>query len=916
MGMEAVCRHERPGSAEGRSVAVWPGGSGPPTFRLFNAHPNETSPEANPVRRVAILLLLAFTGASSAAAQHPFSEDGSYDPRVPTPATILGYEPGERFTPHALLARYLERVAGASARVRLDTVAHTFEGRELFLAIVTSQANHQRLDEIKALARRVADPRGATQAELDDAVARLPAIVWLGYSVHGGEASGVEAGIAFLYQLAAGQDADTQLMLDSTVVLIDPVQNPDGHERHAQYVMRMRGALGVQSAPAALIHGGDWPGARTSHYYFDLNRDWFVQSHPETRGRTQTMLEWWPHTVVDLHEMGSSSTYYFAPPMDPVNKNVHETVWKWWEIYGLGNAAAFDSRGWSFFRREGYDDFYPGYGDSWPTFSGAAGMTYEQASSSGGAIRRSDGTVMTLSQATNHHYTASWSTVLTTARRRAERVRDYLTFRQTAITDVEAGPLRQIVIARDDDGRADSLVARLISDSVEVGILSQRANVLATAYGEADAQRTGLPAGSYVIDLAQPQGRLAKALLEPDAELDSAFIAEELENRRNARGDRFYDMTGWSLPYVFRADAWWVSTPVGPVDPIRALPARTVAAPPRATYGYAFAPGSERSIRMLASLLRDSVRVWFAPRSFRSGDAEFPDGAFIVRVAPNGESIHERVSELAVALDLEVAPLRSSGVDEGTDLGSNSVFHVRPPRIALAGESPISGGSFGYAWYTFDQRFQYPVTPISLGSAGGAALDDFDVLILPSASAGGINGELGENGRRRLSQWIRDGGLLITIDGATAWLADEDTGLSDFRIRRDTVRADSTGGAPLPSSVPGAIARTHGDSLSWMLAGVDADEVPVLYFSNRIYEAPDDLRAGVVVLRYADVDRLHLAGYMWPEVPERLAGAPYLWTESAGRGRVIGFTADPNFRDMWRGLLPIFANAVFLGASR
>jgi hypothetical protein len=167
-----------------------------------------------------------------------------------------------------------------------------------------------------------------------------------------------------------------------------------------------------------------------------------------------------------------------------------------------------------------------------------------------------------------------------------------------------------------------------------------------------------------------------------------------------------------------------------------------------------------------------------------------------------------------------------------------------------------------------------------------------------------------------LARWVREGGVLITLDGATAWLATEQLGLSDFRLRSDTARVDSAAGAPLPASVPGAIARTHGDSLSWMLAGVEARDVPVLVFSDRIYEAPDDLRAGEVVLRYAEMDELQLAGYMWPEVPERLAGSPYLWTESVGSGRVIGFTGDPNFRDMWRGLLPAFANAVFLGASR
>ncbi|HEX7048568.1 MAG TPA: M14 family zinc carboxypeptidase [Longimicrobiales bacterium] len=864
--------------------------------------------------RFLALAALVALASRPAVAQHALADGGAYDPGIPTPASVLGYAIGERFTPHHEIVRYAELLAEASPRVRLDTVAKTFEGREVLLAIVTSEANQMRLDEIRRDAQRLADPRGASAAELAAVVDRLPAIVWLGYTVHGGEASGTEAALAMLYQLASGTDAETRMILDSTVVLIDPVQNADGHERHVQDVMRMRGALRIPTAPGAMIHDGSWPGPRTSHYYFDLNRDWFILSHPSTRGRVATFREWAPHVAVDLHEMGSNSTYFFAPPMQPFNENLHESIIRWWDIYAASNAAAFDAYGWSYFRREGYDEFYPGYGVSWPSLTGAVGMTYEEASSGGGAIRREDGTILTLREAARHHYTAAWATALTTARRRHARVADYLAFRRSAITDAEDAPMRAILLEPDAQGRAQSLVRILTGNGIEVQRLGAATDVRdATAYGAARAGTVRLPAGTYVVDLAQPQGRLAKALLEPDAKLDSSFIAEELESRRLGRRDRFYDITAWSLPYTFRVRAWWTPALPGPLEPLAPAPTATVAAPtlPEAGYGYAFEAGSEASIRFLAGLLADSVRVWYAPRPFRIGTADFPHGAFVVRVAANDDDVHDTVRRHAAESGARVVPLASALVDEGTDLGSNSVTYVAPPRVGLVGGPGVSGNSFGFAWFAFDQRIRYPVTTVSLGSLPGM-LDELDVVVLPSASAGGLERALGEDGRGRLAAWVRGGGVLITLDGATAWLAAEDTGLSDVHRRREEDPAD---GRRLPANIPGAIVRVVADTLSPLMAGIHQAVLPAMASGDRVYEAPPDVGPGVVVARYAAADRLRLSGYLWPESPDRLAGTPYLWTDRVGRGRIIAFAQDPNFRDLWRGWLPIFANAVFLGPA-
>lgn len=864
------------------------------------------------IARVFAAILVALP--ATAFAQHSFQPTGaSYDPRVTTPAASLGYEVGEQFTPHHRIMRYLEQLAATSPRIRIDTLGATFEGREVVMAILTSERNLSRLDEIRADAARLADPRGLNAGTIDQIAARQPAIVWLGYTVHGNEASGTEAALAMLYQLAAGQDAQTQAILDSTVVLIDPVQNPDGHERHVQDVRRAVGAFGPSSVPGNMVHQGSWPGARTSHYYFDLNRDWFIHSHPESRARTGAMLTWWPQVAVDLHEMGSNSTYFFAPPMEPVNKNVPPNTFKWWDIFADRIGASFDSESWPYFRREGYDEFYPGYGVSWPILIGAIGATFEQASSSGGAILRNDGTVLTLSQAARHHYTAAWATTLTAAQRRTELVSDYVRSRQQNVSDLARSSMRSIVIERDPQGRADSLAAILLSNGIEVGRLTGAQTVAnARAYGASGNASLRAESGWYVVDISQPQGRLAKALLEPDAELDSVFIKEELESRLTGQSSRFYDVTGWSLPLTFRLRAWTAPQPVSSVERVTSIASVAPAAPAPAAHGWAFEIGSEASYRMLASLFRDSVRVWYAPRSFTSGGYSYSNGAVIVRIAGNRADIADVVRRHALSSGAHVRGIPSALVEEGTDLGSNSVRFVRAPRVALLGGQGVNGNSFGFTWYAFDQRLGYPVTNVTAQWVAGAGLDNMDVLVIPSTQGGAIDQALGESGRERLQRWVRGGGVIVTLGGATTWLASERAGLSRFRVKSGQA---AEGTAPLSVNIPGAIGRTHGDRLSPLMVGVLNTEVPVLVSGSTVYTPPNDLRPGEVVLKFAESENVRVAGYFWPEGTDRIGGSPYLFTERVGQGRVVGFAGDPNFRDIWRGLLPLFGNAVFFGGS-
>jgi len=330
----------------------------------------------------------------------------------------------------------------------------------------------------------------------------------------------------------------------------------------------------------------------------------------------------------------------------------------------------------------------------------------------------------------------------------------------------------------------------------------------------------------------------------------------------------------------------------------------------RARAAYAFEPGSEPSLRMLAGLLASGIRVWFAPKPFTVGGASFPRGAFLVRVAANPDSVHQIVSRVATESGARVQPLNTAAADSGTDLGSHSVRFVKAPTVALVGGSPVSGNGFGFAWYAFDQRLRYPVTTIDADRLVGADLSGYDVIVLPTLQAGAFARLLGDEGRAHLREWVAAGGTLVTIEGATAWLASERSGIGRLRIRHDSA---SGGQAPLPSNVPGAIVRATVDTLSRLSAGLEAAELPVMADGGLILDPPKDVRPGEVVVAYQPAPRLRLAGYLWPEVPARLGGTPFLWTERVGRGRVIAFAGDPNFRDLWRGLLPLFANAVFLG---
>ena len=607
-------------------------------------------------RRFSLPLALILAAASALAATSQSSEfefypGGRYKSDIPTPESVLGYRVGEAFTPHVEVERYYKTLAqAAQERMRLVPYGRTFEGRTLYLAIFSAPENLSKLESIRETISRLTDPSKTSPEQAAEIARTTPAIAWLSYNVHGNEASSSEASLQVAYQLAAGEDERTLKILKECVVILDPMVNPDGRDRYVQFY---RSALGRKpnSDLEAAEHSERWPSGRTNHYYFDLNRDWAWQSQPESQARLKEYLRWNPQVHVDYHEMGLESTYFFAPPTQPIQETVEALLKKWFQLYAKGNAAAFDRFGIRYYTAEDFDLFYPSYGDSWPSLNGAIGMTYEQAGGSrGGLVARlpeSRGEV-TLRNRAWHHFTTSLATLETTAQNRETRLRDFYEFHRAAIKAGTEGPIHEFyLLPGKDPATISHLVGRLLRQGIEVQQMTQAvtANDVHDYAGRVAGERR-LPAGTYVVDLAQPKGFLARALLEPESKLRGLF---------------FYDVTGWSLPLASGVEAYWSSKNVRGER-------RAVTAPPEAAGGvtgpdhptaYLVPWDTNGAVALLAALLARDVRCYVAISGFKAAGREFEPGTIVIPRETNGRDLDQILKELAGETRVEVIAVPS-----------------------------------------------------------------------------------------------------------------------------------------------------------------------------------------------------------------------------------------------------------------
>ena len=482
---------------------------------------------------------LALAAAIQLSAQVQELAPGTqYDPSIPTLEDVVGHDFREDITPPDQVVRYFEALADAARdRTQLIQYAESWEGRPLVILVIGSPERIAALDDVKAGLTRLAQPDGLSEAEAEALIADLPVVTALMHGVHGNEISSSGAAMAEAYHLLAAQgDPTVDMILNESLVLIDPVENPDGR---ARFVLQntMARARWPNEAPYSAEHDEPWPGGRVNHYLFDLNRDLFIQSQPETQGKVDVFLDFWPHIVVDLHEMGGNSTYFFPPTAPPANPWYGERQIALMDVFGRANARIFDQRGFAYFNRDVYDLFYPGYVDMWPMGHGALGMTYEQASARGQVVRRSDGDLLTYGDGVLHHFTAAITSAETSARNRERILTDYLAFRREGIDLGRAGPAEYVLHSAHDPGMARRLAFMLLENGIEVR----------EADGPVTIEDRQLPQrGTFIVPMDQPAHRFVRNLLAPDVPMDEAFVQRQIDRRARRESDEIYDLTAWS----------------------------------------------------------------------------------------------------------------------------------------------------------------------------------------------------------------------------------------------------------------------------------------------------------------------------------------------------------------------------------
>jgi hypothetical protein len=894
---------------------------------------------------IAILLLALPLPALAQETEFDFYSRGPYAEGIPKPEHVLGYPIGARHTYHHQMEDYMAALARASRRVKLEQFGKSFEGRRMWLVFISSEENIARLDAIREQVARLRDPRATPEAEARRIAESSPAIAWMNYGIDGNESAAFEAAMQVAYQIAAGEDEVTRRIRERVLTVINPVHNPDAHERFVVWYNAVTAGRGGVADPNAAEHAGDWlMDANDLHYRIDPNRDAYALTQIESQAVVKQIHRWNPQVFADHHS--GPPIFFFPPVASPVNPNFGEIYSRWENIYGRAIAAEFDRYGWTYMNREVYDFFFPGYFDAYPALNGAIGMTFETDGGGRRGLRfeREDGSHATLRGAVAKHFAASLGTLRATAENKSQRLLDFYLFRKTGMDETEREPMKQIVLVPGDDRpRFAEFLALLERHGVEMWqARAAFSSARAHSYLDDKIVSREFPAGSVIIPLAQPQKRLIKTLLEPEAKLPEDFVKEAKARRerndslgRGASRERygFYDVTAWSLPLTYGIEAWRTEDRASNLARLDApLPVaggvEGLDATGRAGYGYIFRYDSNAAAVLLARLLRDGFHplVLRSPLCVSDGPAQttpggacatansFGPGSIVLRTERNPAALHARIAEMSRELGVTVRALPSAWTHAGINLGTSRLVDLKAPRVALAYGEPTNGRSYGNVWFLFEQILDYPFTPIPTDALARVDLSKYDVLIFADGSESAFQDILGARGVARIKQWIENGGVFIGLKGGAALAARRGVEWTTSRlVGREEPPASGAAPAPAEKEVertPGALLRAELNLAHFLALGYGQSEI-VMHNSGYIFKPS---REGTHVVTYAK-DKARVSGFIWPDTESRLAGTPYLIDETPGRGHVILFADDPNFRLVWPRLTRLFLNAVFFAPS-
>lgn len=831
--------------------------------------------------KVISLLAALFTAGfvfSQVSLDYYLNPDHPYNPSIPQPKSLLGYEVGTWHVSHDQLVSYMYSLAAQSDRIHIENRGTTYENRPLLLLTITSPENHKKIEEIKSNHRALTEPNA-------DAIAieEQPLVVYQGFSIHGNEPSGANAGLLLAYHLAASQAPETLKMLDELVILFDPSFNPDGLQRFSYWANTNKNQI-LTSDPNDREYNEIWPRGRTNHYWFDLNRDWLPAQLPESQARIQTFSEWIPNILTDHHEMGTNSSFFFQPGIpsrvNPLTPKQNQELTK---KIGAFHVEAFNQLGSLYYSEEDYDDFYYGKGSTYPDVNGSIGILFEQASSRG-HLQESDNGLLSFPFTIRNQLTAGFSTLKAATALRIELLSYFKDFYKNATASAKKSKQKALVFSSGKDPSKGYEFAKMLRrHQIKIHQLNGTINRNGKQYETEN---------SYVIPLEQKKHQLIKAMFSTQSQFKDSL---------------FYDISAWTFPYAFNLDHTYENSSDLLGEEIKSLlpPEGKVMA--KAGYAYLFEPHNYYTPKLLNFLHDHDIRVKVGLTPFRINGKEYDYGSFMIPLKNQSVSETElyELLQKGAALTHSTIYNTPTGYAEGIDLGSRDFTTVKKPKIALLVGEGVRSYDAGEIWHLLDTRHEIAITKIDIRNLSRIELSSYTHFIMPSFSGSGLNAH-----KEQLQEFVEEGGTIIGYRMASKWLSKND--FIDLEFLDQGMIAENISfeekeqftGAQLTS---GAIFNAKIDRSHPINFGFQKENIPLFRNTNLFIKS--DKQSYNNPIQYTQ--KPLLSGYISEENLALLKNTVPFKIQRKGKGKVIVLTDNTNFRAFWYGTNRILTNALY-----
>lgn len=806
-----------------------------------------------------------------------------------SPSDFLGYNLGEKFTPYFKIVNYFTYAANTVAeKMILEQYGETYEGRPLLAATISSPENIKNISEIQKNNLRLSGLLSDKPGDVN-----MPTVVWLSYNVHGNEASSSEVAIKMLYELTSGNNNALNEQLKNVVVIIDPCLNPDGRDRYVNWYNGVAGK-NANADVQAREHNEPWPGGRTNHYYFDLNRDWAWQSQQETQARIKLYNKWMPEIHVDFHEQYYYNPYYFAPAAEPMHEAITPFQRSFQIEIGKNHAKYFDANGWLYFTKEYFDLFYPSYGDTYPIFNGAIGMTYEQAGHgmAGLAIANNSDTLK-LTDRIAHHYTTGISTIEVASKNNVRLNSEFKKYFDDAVSK-GSGEFKSYIIKGDNSKKLIPLKQLLDNNNIKFSYAGKRTSAKGYNYFTKGNENFNIEESDIIINSAQPKAELLRVLFEPQSKLSDSAT---------------YDITAWSIPFAFGLKTFATKENFQSSGNFKQNETEKNL---EQAFAYLIEYNSFEDGKLLSALLQNNFQVRVANGSFTMNGKNFNAGTLIILKAGNADKI-DLLSKLTNEFSSVVTAVNTGFMEKGFDFGSDKVQLLKKPTIAMVVNDQTDENKVGEIWHLFDRQLNYPLTLIN-NSFSSIDFNKYDVVILPSGYYSTLSDK---NANSDLKTWLRKGGVLIAMEYAVKQLAEGEWGIEEKKDDEDSAKDDYSlikkyadrERASISDYSPGSIYKVQIDNTHPLGYGY-----PDYYYTLKINSSLYNFLKDGWNMGYIKKDS-RVAGFVGNRLNKKINDILIFGEQPYGRGKIIYIAEDPLFRSFWENGKLIFTNAVFFSSN-